>query len=142
MIENMICSCCRIECWSIELSVFFAAPLGIISLSAQVVVQQIVWLLYMIMASVGDAGNILIGQYLGANKPREAANAKNVTYTLSVIVLTFNVFFILVTHRWLPYLFSIEPDALSLTRYGLLLAAVVNIFDGLNVVQTGIVKAW
>jgi len=138
----MIYFYCRIECWSIELSVFFAAPLGINSLSAQVVVQQIVWLFYMIMASVADAGNILIGQYLGANKPMEAVNAKNVTYTLSAIVLMFNVLFILVTHRWLPFLFNIEPDALSLARYGLLLAAVVNIFDGMNVVQIGIVKAW
>jgi len=142
MIEKLICSCCRIECWSIELSVFFVIPLGINSLSAQVVVQQMVLLLYTIMASVSDAGNILIGQYLGANKPMEAANAKNVIYTLAAIVLMFNVFFILITHRWLPFLFSIEPDALSLTRYGLLLAAVVNIFDGLNVVQTGMVKAW
>jgi Na+-driven multidrug efflux pump len=123
-------------------SILFAAGLSVRSLSAQVIVDQIVWLLYLIMASMGDAGNTLIGQYLGANMPMKAANAKNVIYTLSAILLMTNVAFILVSYHWLPFLFNIEPDALSLARHGLLLAAAVNIFDGFCVVQTCIVKAW
>jgi Na+-driven multidrug efflux pump len=122
--------------------VLFAARLSVRSLSAQVLVQQIVLLLYMIMLSMGDAGNTLIGQYLGAHMPMKAANAKNVIYTLSAILLMINVSFILVSYRWLPFLFDIEPNALSLARHGLLLAAVVNIFDGFYVVHTGMVKAW
>ncbi len=124
------------------MSILFAAGLSVRSLSAQVIVDQIVWLLYLIMASMGDAGNTLIGQYLGANMPMKAANAKNVIYTLSAILLMTNVAFILVSYHWLPFLFNIEPDALSLARHGLLLAAAVNIFDGFCVVQTCIVKAW
>jgi Na+-driven multidrug efflux pump len=72
----------------------------------------------------------------------KAANAKNVTYTLSAILLMINVSLILVSYRWLPSLFDIEPNSLSLARHGLLLAAVVNIFDGLYGVQTCMVKAW
>ncbi len=124
------------------MGVLFAARLSVRSLSAQVLVQQIVLLLYLIMLSMGDAGNTLIGQYLGANMPMKAANAKNVIYTLSAILLMINVAFILVSSHWLPFLFNIEPDALSLARHGLLLAAAVNIFDGFCVVQTCIVKAW
>jgi Na+-driven multidrug efflux pump len=74
--------------------------------------------------------------------PMKAANAKNVTYTLSAILLMINVSFILISYRWLPFLFQIEPNALSLVRHGLLLAAVVNIFDGFYVVQTSMVKSW
>jgi Na+-driven multidrug efflux pump len=123
-------------------SILFAAGLSVRSLSAQVIVDQIVWLLYLIMASMGDAGNTLIGQYLGANMPMKAASAKNVTYTLSAILLVINVAFILVSYHWLPFVFNIEPNALSLARHGLLLAAAVNIFDGFCVVQTSMVKAW
>ena len=124
------------------MSILFAAGLSVRSLSAQVIVDQIVWLLYLIMASMGDAGDTLIGQYLGAKMPMKAANAKNVIYTSSAILLMTNVGFILVSYHWLPFLFNIEPNALSLARYGLLLAAVVNISDGFCVVQTCIVKAW
>ncbi len=94
------------------------------------------------MLSMGDAGNTLIGQYLGANMPMKAANAKNVTYTLATILVMINVFLILINYRWLPFLFDIEPNALRLARHGLLLAAVVNIFDGFYVVQTSMVKSW
>jgi Na+-driven multidrug efflux pump len=72
----------------------------------------------------------------------EAANAKNVTYTIGVILILFNILIVLVSHRWLPYLFNITTDALPLARYGLLLGAIVNICDGLNAVQTSIAKAW
>jgi MATE family multidrug resistance protein len=142
MFDKIICFCYRIEASSIELSIFFTSPLGIVSLSAQVVVKQIIWLLYLVMISLGDAATILIGEYIGANKPMQAANAKNVTYAICAIMLMIDAFLLLITHPWLPYLFNIEPDALSLTRYGLLLGAVVSIVDGLSLVQTGIVKAW
>ncbi len=138
----MICFFCSIEYWATDVSILFAAGLSVRSLSAQVIVDQIVWLLYLIMASMGDAGDTLIGQYLGAHMPMKAANAKNIIYTLSAILLMINVSFILVSFYWLPFIFDIEPDALSLARRGLLLAAVVNIFDGFCVVQTCIVKAW
>ena len=74
-------------------------------------------LLYLVSTSVGDAGNILIGQYLGANQLKDAINAKNVTYTFGIITAVFNALLVLISHRWLPYLFNIQAEALPLARH-------------------------
>jgi Na+-driven multidrug efflux pump len=94
------------------------------------------------MMSIGDAGNVLIGQHLGAKKPKEAANAKNVTYTLAIVLTLTNMIFVVLTHHWLPYVFNIPASALSLTRNTLLLATVYSAFEGLYIVQLSMVKAW
>lgn len=89
-IIDIICFSCRVQIWSVDLGIFFAIPLGIRSISAQVPIQQMIWLTYMIGLSFSDASDVVIGQYLGASKPLEAINAKNVTYTISAAVMTFN----------------------------------------------------
>ncbi len=139
LISNMDC---RAECSTIEMSIVFAAGLNVDSLSAQIIVEQVVWLFFLIMSSIGDAGNILIGQYLGAYKPKEAANAKNVIYTFAIILIIFNTFITIFFHYWIPLLYNVQQNALQLARRGLLLCAVFNIFHGIHAVQTDTVKAW
>ena len=97
---------------------------------------------YLVSISVGDAGNILIGQYLGANQPKEAINAKNVTYTLGIVIVIFNAALVLISHQWLPFLFNVRAEAIALARQAILLSSVVVICDGINVVQISIAKAW
>lgn len=132
----------RTEYWSIELSIFFAAHLGARSLSAQVCAHQTSWLLCLITISFATAANIRIGQYLGSGKPMEAANAKNVTYAVGAIVIFINICLITVVHYWLPYAYNTETDALTLARRVVLLIGVFQIWDGYNIINTGIVKAW
>lgn len=124
------------------MSIIIVGKLGARSLSAQVVAYQTVMFLYNIAASLHDAGNILIGQYLGANKPQEANNAKNVVYTLAMIIIMIYALFILLTHRWLPFLFNIPMNSLPLAEHVLLLIGIVVIFDGFTLFQTGVAKGW
>ena len=133
---------CRTEFWSIELSIFFAARLGARSLSAQVCAYQTVWLFYSITSSFAAAANIRIGQFLGSGKPLEAANSKNVTYAVGAVVIFINICLIVGFHYWVPFAYNTEKDALTLARRVLLLIAVFQIWDGYNVINTGIVKAW
>lgn len=121
---------------------FFAASLGARSLTAQMIASQTMYFSYLIVLSIGDAGNILIGRYLGAGQPKEAANANNVTYTLALALLAINALFVVVIHRWLPLIFNISASDLPFVRNILLLIAVATVFDGLNFFQTTIVKAW
>jgi len=132
----------RTEFWSIELSIFFSAHLSARSLSAQVCAYQTAWLFYLITSSFATAANIRIGQFLGSGKPREAANAKNVTYTVGAILIFINICLIIVFHYWFPLAYNTEVDALTLARRVLLLIAILQIWDGYNVINTGIVKAW
>ena len=133
---------CRTEFWSIELSIFFAAYLGTRSLSAQVCAYQTMWLFYLITASFATAANIRIGQFLGSGKPLEAANSKNVTYAVGAVVITINMCLIVGFHYWFPFAYNTTQDALTLARRVLLLVALCQIWDGYNVINTGIVKAW
>lgn len=132
----------RTEFWSIELSIFFAAHLGARSLSAQVCAYQTAWLFYLVSSSFATAANIRIGQFLGSGKPLEAANTKNVTYTVGALVILVNMSLIVVFHYWFPYAYNTDADALTLARRVLLLVAFFQIWDGYNVINTGIVKAW
>ena len=138
--ERLIFS--RTEFWSIELSIFFAALLGARSLSAQVCAYQTAWLMYLITSSFATAANIRIGQYLGAGKPLEAENAKNVTYAVGGLVILMNMSLLVTVHHWFPYAYNTEAEALTLARRVLLLVALLQIWDGYNVINTGIVKAW
>jgi len=132
----------RTEFWSIELSIFFAAHLGARSLSAQVCAHQTAWLFYLITSSFATAANIRIGQFLGSGKPMEAANTKNVTYTVGAIVIFINICLIIIFHYWFPFAYNTKSDALTLARRVVLLIGILQIWDGYNVINTGIVKAW
>lgn len=94
------------------------------------------------MMSVGEAGNILIGQNLGAGEIGGAIKMRKITYIFAAIFTTMNITFVLMTHRWLPHIFSVADNALALTQNILLLSLVYSIFDGLNFVHNAIVKAW
>jgi MATE family multidrug resistance protein len=132
----------RTEFRSIELSIFFSAHLGARSLSAQVCAYQTAWLFYLITSSFATAANIRIGQFLGSGKPIEAANTKNVTYAVGAIVIFINICLIITGHYWFPLAYNTDRNALTLARRVLLLIAVFQIWDGYNVINTGIVKAW
>jgi multidrug resistance protein, MATE family len=124
------------------LSIIFAANLSSRSLSAQICAYQTSWLLYLVTSSFATAVNIRIGQYLGAGKPLQAANTKNVAYTVGAMVILLNVSFILLTFYWFPYAYNTNTDAIPLARRVLLLIALFEFWDGYNVINTGIVKAW
>ncbi|CAF0930976.1 unnamed protein product [Rotaria sp. Silwood1] len=129
------------EFWSIELSIFFAAHLSIRSLSAQVCAYQTAWLFYLVTSSFATAANIRIGQLLGSGEPMKAANTKNVTYVVGAIIIIINICLIILFHYWFPFAYDTQSDALTLARRVLLLVALCQIWDGYNVINTGIVKA-
>ncbi|CAF1300912.1 unnamed protein product, partial [Didymodactylos carnosus] len=110
------------ESWVFELGVLFAAKLDSArSLSAQSVAYQVGVFLFQVGQSVGVAGNVRIGQYLGAGKPVEAKSCKNIIYTLGVFIVAFDMALIFSTSRWIPLVFNIrEPEALALSRHILL----------------------
>lgn len=132
----------RTEFWSIELSIFFSAYLGARSLSAQVCAYQTAWLFYLVTSSFATAANIRIGQFLGGGKPLQAENTKNVTYALGSCIVIFNICLIILGHYWFPLAYNTDTDALTLARRVLLLIGFFQIWDGYNVFNTGIVKAW
>ncbi|CAF1205962.1 unnamed protein product, partial [Didymodactylos carnosus] len=106
------------ESWAFELGILFAARLNSsTSLIAQSVAYQIGIFLFLIGQSFAVASNIRIGQYLGANKPDEAKNCKNIAYTMGIIIVLIDMIFIYSTFQWIPLIFNIsDPDALNLTR--------------------------
>jgi len=53
-----------------------------------------------------------------------------------------NICLIIIFHYWFPLAYNTDLDALTLARRVLLLLAVLQIWDGYNVINTGIVKAW
>jgi Na+-driven multidrug efflux pump len=72
----------------------------------------------------------------------EAANTKNVTYTVGAIVIFINICLIIIFHYWFPFAYNTQSDALTLARRIVLLIGILQIWDGYNVINTGIVKAW
>jgi Na+-driven multidrug efflux pump len=140
--STFVCPIYRVELWSIETSTLFAAHLNSRSLSAQAVVQQVIFTAYLVMTAVGDAGNILIGRSIGANKPMDAIHSKNVIYIVTAMFAAFNMSVIVIAHRWLPLMFSVQTVAMPLARNVLLLAAFFSLFDAYHIVQTGIAKSW
>ena len=132
----------RTEFWSFELSIYLAAHLNARSLSAQICAYQTAWLFYLITSSFATAVNIRIGQFLGAGKLNEAVKTKNITYTLGAIIILVNICLTILGHYWFPFAYDTNIDALTLARRVLLLIAILQIWDGYNIINTGIMKAW
>ncbi|CAF5229838.1 unnamed protein product, partial [Rotaria magnacalcarata] len=57
------------------------------------------------------------------------------------MIILINLSLVILLHRWIPLVYNTEPEALVLAKNVLILIAIMHIWDGYNIISTGIVKA-
>jgi MATE family multidrug resistance protein len=126
------------EWWVYELQAIVAGWLGIQVLAAHVVCCNIEAMIYMVPLGVQQAAAILVGNSLGAGRPKMA-----IQYTqLSIIcgtVLSLIVATLVISYRdVLAAIYSMDPDVLESLHSALLILGVYHVLSELNCVLEGV----
>jgi MATE family multidrug resistance protein len=130
---------------ALEVGVFAAATalagqLAPVSAASHQIALNIAAVSFMIPLGLASAGAVRVGHALGANDPPRAAAAGWTAILLSVGFTTAAAILFLVAPRTLIGLFSREEAVLTLGSSLLFVAAVFQLFDGLQGVATGVLR--
>lgn len=116
------------------------ARLGSTAMAAHAIATQIMALSYLTGYGISVASATLVGQYLGARQP--AAARQSMLASMAIIVTYMGVLglgFYLLRYP-LVGLFTRTPEVTQLATYLLIFVALFQVFDGLSLVATGVLR--
>ncbi len=119
---------------------FMAGVCGKEQLDAHGITLSIAALTYMFGSGISSASTIRVGNFFAANDKDGVRKAGNAGIKLVLIAMGFfAIVFILFSHQ-LPKIFSTDPAILELSAQLLIIAALFQLFDGLQVTSIGILR--
>lgn len=130
---------------TLEVGVFglataLAGRLDPVSSAAHQIALNIAGTAFMVPLGVASAGAVRVGNRVGAGDPQGAARAGWMAILLGAGFMCTTALAFLVVPRALIGLFSPGPDVVALGASLLLVAAVFQLFDGLQAVATGALR--
>ena len=130
---------------SIEVAVFalataLAGRLDPVSSAAHQIAMNIAATSFMVPLGVASAGAVRVGSRVGAKDPAGATRAGWTAVALGGVFMAATAALFLAMPRTLIGLFSPGPEVLALGASLLLIAAVFQLFDGLQAVATGVLR--
>jgi MATE family multidrug resistance protein len=130
---------------TLEVGVFAAAAalagkLSPIAIASHQIALNIIAVAFMIPLGLGSAAAVRVGHAIGAGEPRRAAAAGWTAILLGVGFMAATALALLLIPRSLIGLFSDDEDVLALATSLLFVAAVFQLFDGLQGVTTGALR--
>ncbi|MEZ5292392.1 MAG: MATE family efflux transporter [Vicinamibacterales bacterium] len=130
---------------SIEVGVFalataLAGQLDPVSSASHQIALNIAGMAFMVPLGVASAGAVRVGNRVGARDPDGAARAGWTALALGGAFMCTTAAAFLLAPRWLVGLFSPGAAVVELGGSLLLIAAVFQLFDGLQAVATGVLR--
>ncbi len=129
-----------LEYWAFAISSLWAGWLGETELAAHSIALNVASVTYMVPLGIGLGASARVGNLIGAGEPRAAQRAAWVALTLGgAVMVCFALLFI--AGRWvLPQAFTVDPAVIALAATLLPIAAAFELFDGLQVVGSGVLR--
>ncbi len=130
---------------TLEVAVFGAAALlagrlGSNALAAHEVVLQIAGTTFMVPLGVSSAGAVRVGQALGRDDPAGAARSGWTAILIGAGFMAISGTTMTLLPGPLLGIFTTDPGILAVARTLLIAAAVFQVFDGIQVVGTGVLR--
>ena len=130
---------------TLEVGVFAAATamagrLAPVALAAHQIAMQVASLTFMVPLGVASAGAVRVGQALGRHDPEAAGHSGWMALMLGAGFMAAAGLGLLCAPLAMMRVFTVDVSVISLGASLLLLAAVFQLFDGLQVVATGILR--
>ncbi|CAH1778715.1 unnamed protein product [Owenia fusiformis] len=129
-----------IEFWNYELGTLLSGLLGKDDLAAQTVCYTMATIAFMTPVGLGVAGSIRIGQYLGANQPRDAHLASRVCMLLALCIAGFTSLLVVIFNYYIPQIFTPDKKVIGMASGYLLILSISCFFDGCQGVLSGILR--
>jgi MATE family multidrug resistance protein len=130
---------------ALEVGVFAAATalagrLGPVAAASHQIALNIAALAFMVPLGLSSAGAVRVGHAVGARNPSRASAAGWTAILLSLAFMSFAAALFLLIPRTLIGFFSRDAAVLSLGSSLLFVAAIFQLFDGLQIVTTGVLR--
>jgi MATE family multidrug resistance protein len=118
-----------------------AGKFGKENIDAHGIALQLASFTYMFGSGIGSAATIRVGIYKSQNNLVELRHAVNAALKLVILVMGVCALFFIVLRSQLPGFFTSHVEVIELTSQLLLIAALFQLFDGLQVTLIGILRA-
>jgi MATE family multidrug resistance protein len=117
-----------------------AAHLDPFSLAAHGIAVNVISITYMVPLGISSAAAVRVGQAIGRKDPRGVATAGWTALLLAVLFMGSAGLAFTIMPRWIARLYTPEAAVIAASVTLLRIAAVFQIFDGLQVVATGALR--
>ena len=129
----------------LEVGVFAAATalagrLDAVSLAAHQIVLNVSSLTFMVPLGIASAGAVRVGQALGRDDHQGAATSGWTALLIGAGFMTVSGLSLLVCARPIVEVFTNDPQVITISTRLFLLAAAFQLFDGIQVVATGVLR--
>lgn len=128
------------EYFAFEVLVIAAAQLSTASLAAQTILATLNGAFWQIPFSISIAGTTIIAQHIGAKSSQLAKVSTAVVFGLAFLCSSTNAIMFSAFRRFLPTIFTREPDVTLLVEQTLPYVAAMHLFDGLAACCNGILR--
>ncbi len=126
------------EIGAFALSAVMIGWLGAKALAAHQIALSIAAATYMLANGIAAASTVRIGNQMGLKDYQTMREVGFTSFALAGIIMGFAGLGFIILHKWLPTLFISNPLVVDIAAQLLLIAAVFQIFDGIQAVGLGI----
>ncbi|MDC0716092.1 MATE family efflux transporter [Nannocystis bainbridge] len=130
-----------LEIWAFQAAMLFAGWLGDAPLAAYTIVLNLASVSFMIPVGIAMAAVTRVGNLLGSDRLREAERAAWVALGLGAAVMCASAVLMYGLRSELPALFKADAEVYALAAASLPIAAAFQLFDGVQVVGFGVLRA-
>lgn len=109
--------------------------LGEIPLASHQVALGLASFTYMISLGISQANTIRVSHQMGQNNYKSLKMAALASTHLVLAFMTLMGLFFIITRNFLPHLFTADPEVIKIASGLLIIAAIFQIFDGLQVIM-------
>lgn len=113
---------------------------GATEMAAHQVAMNLASLTFMMPLGIGVAGSVLVGQAVGRGEADDARRAAATTVVAGVGIMTVSALLFLAIPGPLARLYTDVPEVLALASVLIPIAGVFQVFDGLQVVSSGVLR--
>ncbi len=129
-----------LEMWAFQIVTLWAGDLGTSELAAHTIVLNLASLSFMLPLGISIGTSTRVGNLLGAGDRDEAQLAAHVAFGMGAGVMALCALIFLIGRHALPSLYTSDAAVLELSARVLPIAAAFQLFDGLQVVGSGVLR--
>lgn len=129
-----------LEAWAFQISTLMAGWLGEVPLAAHTIVINLASLSFMVPLGLSIGAATRVGNTIGAGRPRVAQRAALVALGMGAAVMTVSALAFVLMRWFLPGLYTEDAAVIALAAAILPIAATFQLFDGIQVVGSGILR--
>jgi len=129
-----------VEMLSFSIGAVMMGWLGVVELADHQVAIGLASFTYMISLGISTASTIRVSHMMGARDFAGMRNAANAAAHLVLSFMTFNALMFIALRFILPQIFTTDTAVIDLAAKLLIIAAIFQLFDGLQVVMLGILR--